>query len=98
MEPNVFAAIGGLFIGLIAGAAGSYRGVRHAQPGEERRDALLWSGVFTLALASFMAGVCMVPRHSCWLFGAPMLMVVVIAVYAMNRSRAGFQADRQPEQ
>jgi uncharacterized membrane protein len=96
MDPSVFAAIGGVVIGLIAGAAGSFRSIRHAQPGGERRYVLLWSGVFTLAIASFLAGVCLVPRHASWLFGAPMLTMVVLAVYAVNRGRPEFQTTRQP--
>src|SRR5438128_1300797 len=96
MEPSVFAAIGGVVIGLIAGAAGSFRSVRHAQPGSERRYVLLWSGVFTLAIASFLAGVCLVPRHAFWLFGGPMMATVVLAVYAVNRGRTEFHTTRQP--
>lgn len=32
MDPNVFAAIGGVFIGLIAGAAGCLRSILQAAP------------------------------------------------------------------
>jgi hypothetical protein len=96
MDPSVFAAIGGMVIGLIAGAAGSFRSIRRAQPGAERRYVLLWSGVFTLALASFLAGVCLVPRRAFWLFGGPMMALVVLAVYAVNRSPIEFHPTRQP--
>jgi hypothetical protein len=96
MDPGVFAAIGGLVIGLIAGAAGSFPSIRQAQPGAERRYVLLWSGVFTLAIASFLAGVCLVPRHAFWLFGGPMLALVVLAVYAVNRGRTEFRTTPQP--
>jgi hypothetical protein len=96
MDPSVFAAIGGLAIGLIAGAAGSFRSIRHAQPGAERRYVLLWSGVFTLAIASFLAAGCLVPRHASWLFGGPMLAMVVLAVYAINRGRTEFRTPQSP--
>lgn len=87
MDPSVFAAVGGVVIGLIAGTVASFRSVRHARAGAERRNVLMWSAVFTLALVSFLAGACLVPRHSMWLFGAPMLALVVLAVYAVNRLR-----------
>jgi hypothetical protein len=96
MDPSVFAAIGGVVIGLIAGAAGSFRSIRHARPGAGRRYVLLWSGVFTLAIASFLAGVCLVPRHAFWLLGGPMLAMVVLAVYAVNRGRTEFRTTRRP--
>lgn len=95
MDPSVFAAIGGLVIGLIAGTSGSFRSIRKARRGAERQYVLLWSGVFTLALASFLAGVCLVPRHTMWLFGGPMLAVMVLAVYAANWSRTESHTARQ---
>lgn len=88
MDPNVFAAVGGALIGLVAGAAACLRGIIRARPGAERRHILLWSATFTLALSSFLAGVCLVPRHAMWLFGAPILAVVVLAVYAVRRAPA----------
>ncbi len=86
MDPSVFAAIGGVVIGLIAGAAGSYRGIRAASPGAERRYVFLWSAAFTLGIASFAAGVCLLPRPFFWLLAAPML-AIVMAVYAVNSRR-----------
>jgi uncharacterized membrane protein len=88
MDPSVFAAVGAALIGLIGGAAGCLRGIHRARPGAERRHILLWSAAFTLALSAFLAGVCLVPRHAMWLFGAPMLAIVVLAVYAVRRVRA----------
>jgi uncharacterized membrane protein len=93
MDPSVFAAVGGALIGLVAGAAGCLRNVIRARPGAERRHVLLWSAVFTLALASFLAGVCLVPRHAMWLFGAPVLTIVVLAVYAVRRAQTEPGAD-----
>lgn len=40
MDPSVFAAVGGVVIGLIAGTAASFRSTRHARPGAERRYVL----------------------------------------------------------
>ena len=94
MDPSVFAAIGGVVIGLIAGAAGSYRSIRDAQSRAERRYVLLWSAVFTLGIASFLAGVCLLPRPFFWLLGGP-LLAIVMAVYAVNRGRTQFRTARQ---
>jgi hypothetical protein len=94
MDPSIFAASGGVVIGLIAGAAGSYRGIRDAKPGAERRYVLLWSAAFTLGIASFLAGVCLLPRPFFWLLGGP-LLVIVMAVYAVNRGRAERHPGRQ---
>ena len=96
MDQSVFAAVGGLVIGVVAGTAGSYRGVRRARPGAERRHALLWSAVFTLALASFLAGLCLVPRHAMWLLGGQMLVLIVLAVYASQGDRMEYRIARQP--
>jgi hypothetical protein len=87
MDPKTFAAIGGVVIGLIAGAVGSYRGIRDGRPGSERRSVVLWSAVFTMGISSFAAGVCLLPQSFFWLLAVP-LAAILLAVYAVNRSRA----------
>ncbi|MGC4005839.1 MAG: hypothetical protein QM811_23055 [Pirellulales bacterium] len=93
MDPQIVAAVGGLGIGLIAGVVGTSRTVRVARPGPERRAALRWSAVFTLAIAAFAAGVCLAPSHACWLFGVPLLTVAVIAVHALNDDQTNVFAE-----
>ena len=95
MDPSVFAAIGGVIIGLIAGVAGSYRSIRDARSRADRRYVLLWAALFTFGIASFLAGVCLLPRPFFWLLGGPMA-AIVMAVYAVNRGRTEFRTSRQP--
>jgi uncharacterized membrane protein len=90
MEPNLFAAIGGLAIGLIAGVVGSFGSIRKAQPGTERRYVLLWSAAFPLALATFMGGLPLVSSPYRWLMVCP-LVLIPVAVAAVNRAPAKFR-------
>jgi hypothetical protein len=94
MDPRVFGAIGGVVIGLIAGAVGSYRGIRDAQPGAGRRYVLLWSAVFSLAISAFMAGRCVVPPAYRWLLAGP-FVTIPLAVFAVNRAPAKFRRGPQ---
>jgi hypothetical protein len=88
MDSATVGSVGGLLIGLIAGAVGTWRSIVHARPGAERRRVGSWAAIFTLALAAFFAGVPLVPDHRLWLFGLPLLGMIVLAVTALNRQTA----------
>jgi hypothetical protein len=94
MAPRVVAAIGGVAIGLIAGAVGSDRGVRNARPGAERRYVLLWSAAFSLAIATFIGGLPLVPPAYRWLLAGP-FVTIPLAVFAVNRAPAKFRRGPQ---
>jgi hypothetical protein len=73
MEYRMFAAIGGMAIGVIASGVIYWLAMRRVSLDSDKRNVRRWAGAFALAICTFIGGIPLIDPKNLWILALPYL-------------------------
>jgi Ca2+/Na+ antiporter len=89
--------IGGVCIGLIGGAVGTYASIRNAQGPRERSLLINMAVMIWVALVAFLAALFLIPAPYRFFLWLPWIVLLIWGIRAWNRRLAQIRAEEANE-